>query len=319
MAANPVQLLRHGKALCGKVFRTFVETFNWLVMFSQNLKGDRDCDPAATGKITVDRTDPDHPVIRCTGCGDGGGDGDATPKPFDFDGESVVNCTFYWNGAAVLLSDFAAPATGDVYLCGTQDAPSPSAPKPPWAWTLATAAATAPSGGKALNFRLWTFADGEPTMDYRDTFLALFDCGGGGGAADRSCFRLVITEESTTVGGEEQTVTHTSIVDCYYTFGTYLRKKDDTNIDELMSLPPYGGGSVLYFKLSANDHDTPEDESAGVFEFKHYEEFVRVQSDQSCVLIPLYIFYPDDTFVDLRTAPHVHVFDDILPPDAHRM
>lgn len=57
------QHLQHGKSLCGKVFSAFVETFNWLVDFSTNLKGDADVNDAI-GRIKVDRTDPAHPVIR---------------------------------------------------------------------------------------------------------------------------------------------------------------------------------------------------------------------------------------------------------------
>lgn len=58
-----LQYLRHGKALCGKVFKRFVETFNFHNDFIANLKGDGDI-PGADGHITFDRTDPTHPVIR---------------------------------------------------------------------------------------------------------------------------------------------------------------------------------------------------------------------------------------------------------------
>ena len=75
MALN-LQYLRHGKALCGKVFANFVETFNHLVNFSVNLSGDNDT-AGGSGHITVDRADPSHPIIRCSGCGksNGGGGG----------------------------------------------------------------------------------------------------------------------------------------------------------------------------------------------------------------------------------------------------
>ena len=58
-----LQYLRHGKALCGKVFRRFVETFNYHNDFVANLKGDGDL-PTSCGVINLDRTDPFHPVIR---------------------------------------------------------------------------------------------------------------------------------------------------------------------------------------------------------------------------------------------------------------
>lgn len=71
-----LQFLKSGKALCGKAFPQFVATWNWLVNFCSNMKGDADVNDAQ-GKITVDRADPAHPIIRCSGCSGGGG-GDAT-------------------------------------------------------------------------------------------------------------------------------------------------------------------------------------------------------------------------------------------------
>ena len=70
---GPLEYLSHGKALCGKVFARFVETYNGLVDFCANLEGDGDV-AGGDGRITVDRADPAHPVIRCSGCG--GSDGD---------------------------------------------------------------------------------------------------------------------------------------------------------------------------------------------------------------------------------------------------
>lgn len=58
-----VQRLQHGKILAGKVFRTFVETWNWLVAGWENLKGDHDVD-VEHGIIYIDRADDEHPVIR---------------------------------------------------------------------------------------------------------------------------------------------------------------------------------------------------------------------------------------------------------------
>ena len=58
-----LQYLRHGKALCGKVFKRFVETFNYHNDFIANLKGDGDL-PMSDGCINLDLVDPKHPVIR---------------------------------------------------------------------------------------------------------------------------------------------------------------------------------------------------------------------------------------------------------------
>lgn len=77
---GPLQYLSHGKALCGKVFARFVETYNGLVDFCANLEGDGDV-AGGDGRITVDRADPAHPVIRCSGCGDSGGGGSGGDDP----------------------------------------------------------------------------------------------------------------------------------------------------------------------------------------------------------------------------------------------
>ena len=67
-----LQFLQRGKLLCGKLFPGFVETFNYTVNRCENLKGDRDTDPQS-GHITVDNTDPEHPVIRLAKQDKGGG------------------------------------------------------------------------------------------------------------------------------------------------------------------------------------------------------------------------------------------------------
>jgi len=59
---NPFQKLKHGVLLCKRNFNTFVETFNFLVDFAQNIKGDGDAN--GNGTIVFDRTVPDRPVIR---------------------------------------------------------------------------------------------------------------------------------------------------------------------------------------------------------------------------------------------------------------
>ena len=67
MAKPPrLEKLRHGRLLSGKVFRFFVETWNWLVGAFDNMRGDADINPAQ-GSISIDRTDPDNPVIRFVG------------------------------------------------------------------------------------------------------------------------------------------------------------------------------------------------------------------------------------------------------------
>lgn len=97
-----LQYLRHGKALCGKVFKRFVETFNYHNDFVANLKGDGDL-PCDDGVINVDRTDPTHPVIRLNKnklAIPAGGGGKRLPQCFDIanmvieGGETPVSATF---------------------------------------------------------------------------------------------------------------------------------------------------------------------------------------------------------------------------------
>ena len=64
MARPPiVQKLRHDRLLCGQVFRFFVETWNWLTAWVDNVKGDAELDPQK-GYLWIDRSNPDAPVVR---------------------------------------------------------------------------------------------------------------------------------------------------------------------------------------------------------------------------------------------------------------
>lgn len=58
-----LQELRHGKLLTKENFPQFVDTFNYTVTRLENLKGDADVRPNG-GWVTVDNSDPEHPVIR---------------------------------------------------------------------------------------------------------------------------------------------------------------------------------------------------------------------------------------------------------------
>ena len=83
----------------------------------------------------------------------------------------IVNNTFYWDGVLKSLSDFTPPATCTVYLCCTQDAPSSSHPDPDWEFEIATSESEAPSGGRAVNYKLYDIENNAVTMDYRTTFV----------------------------------------------------------------------------------------------------------------------------------------------------
>ena len=91
-----LQYLKHGKALCGSVFRLFVETWNYIVKRADGIVGDRDVN-ADEGCIYVDNSTPERPVIRLDRSKllEGGGGGsiiDGTcPAAYDIetDGDSV--------------------------------------------------------------------------------------------------------------------------------------------------------------------------------------------------------------------------------------
>ena len=91
--ARPQRLekLRHGRLLCGSVFRFFVETWNWLTAYVDNMKGDAETDPQS-GYITIDRADPDHPVIRFRAdkVAAGGGDVNLDDVSTDYNGSTEV-------------------------------------------------------------------------------------------------------------------------------------------------------------------------------------------------------------------------------------
>lgn len=90
----------------------------------------------------------------------------------------LVNCGFYWNGEYKSLPDFDVSGLlggGSVFLRGQQAEPSPSSPDPSWEWSLGTSAASAPSGGKVVNYKLYDFERSKVKVDYRTTFLALED------------------------------------------------------------------------------------------------------------------------------------------------
>lgn len=121
------QLLTKGRALCGKAFPNFVRTFNWLVDFCQNLKGDAQGGADGGGKITVDTADPAHPVIRCKGCSSSSSfSGGIATGAFQIDladdgtvnSWTLTNC--YWNVGGVTRSadtiDAVSGTDGFVYV-----------------------------------------------------------------------------------------------------------------------------------------------------------------------------------------------------------
>lgn len=115
-----LQYLRHGKALCGKVFRRFVETFNYHNDFIANLKGDGDL-PVSDGLINVDLTDPTHPVIRINkmklemmfGL-------DKLPSCFEYGGTTDEDGNKFYGRPYFMVGSRLCRAQDEDCACGTQ-------------------------------------------------------------------------------------------------------------------------------------------------------------------------------------------------------
>ena len=91
-----LQMLKHGKMLCGNVFKQFVETWNYIINRVENLKGDADANPQ-TGHIKIDNTDPEHPIMRLVniqdfGKGGGGGSGECIEMQGTPTGNVPIDC-----------------------------------------------------------------------------------------------------------------------------------------------------------------------------------------------------------------------------------
>lgn len=100
-------------------------------------------------------------------------------EPFDIktvnNVPTVVNCVFYFGGTLRTLSDYAAPASGTLYLAFTRADPDPERGEPAvWSYQLTTTPAQPSTGASTvMNVKLYDFAAGKVTMDYRSAFLTV--------------------------------------------------------------------------------------------------------------------------------------------------
>lgn len=112
-----LQFIKRGKLLCSSAFSSIVETWNWLVSFNDNVRGDADGNGGEDGHIKVDKSVSDHPVIRLVNIdklrGNGGG-GDVTLTGTD--GVSVTgnNIVFQSASDSNVEIEFAKNATTGV-------------------------------------------------------------------------------------------------------------------------------------------------------------------------------------------------------------
>jgi hypothetical protein len=106
------------------------------------------------------------------------------PKADSSTGElekSIINNVFYFDGEEKTVEDFKnVPSNGTVYLCGSVPPKEEGSDyTPEWNFTIGTEEVTAPSGGRAINIKLYDFEGGEIKCDYRTTFLTLSSGGDG--------------------------------------------------------------------------------------------------------------------------------------------
>lgn len=118
MRPNFLSWLRHDRLLTKKNFPTFVDTFNYIVERIDKLKGDKDLDPQK-GLISVDNTDPDHPVIRLDSTrlpkgGGGGGGGGAFS--YDPDTHTIKDGMYLRARKWTTVADATVSAQGYAYL-----------------------------------------------------------------------------------------------------------------------------------------------------------------------------------------------------------
>lgn len=109
---------------------------------------------------------------------------------------AIVRCIFFFDGREQSLPDFAAPNDGTVYLvgeCVTSESESDSPPE--WEFRLDTNPAPESENSKVVNYKLYDFAGGKISLDYRAALVAL-SSGSSGGA-----IRLLGTEDYEDVGG----------------------------------------------------------------------------------------------------------------------
>ena len=150
--------LKKGTVIDADDNRGFVDTFNWMVDFINNLCGDGDLDKGKL--ITLDRTIDDHPVIRGTSASAAAGAG----GNFAYDSENHTIATGYVIIARTptVVSGVTVSASGLVYLQVSMSGSS-------YAASIVTGGASLPSTSDTYTYiPLYEIGSNlEVTADYR--------------------------------------------------------------------------------------------------------------------------------------------------------
>lgn len=137
---------------------------------------------SSTGAVMVKQTITSALVFG-TGKGD---DAETTPMPFDYvetesevSGEKVVTksltrCQFYFDGELQTLSDYSSlpEESGTVYLVCTGTFNDETG-EYEWEFEVANDQGEESTGVKVINIKLYDFADGKISIDYRSSFLTV--------------------------------------------------------------------------------------------------------------------------------------------------
>lgn len=142
----------------------FVDTFNWMVDFINNLIGEGE-EIAGKSDLRVDRTVDDHPVIRGGGKYGGGGGSEAVPKPFDIENGIVVRCSIPCPVDEISAPPYAISGDRPVYLHVTRSASG---------YAATVDQTSRAESSTHVQFKLYELANGKPTLDCRPMVLPLF-------------------------------------------------------------------------------------------------------------------------------------------------
>ena len=134
------------------------------------------------------------------------------PSPFQFvidanNARKIINNVFYFAGIERTVADFTgAPTSGTVYLVCTRSAYDMERREPGvWSFAISTTAGQAQTGQLVMNLKLYDFADGKVSVDYRHSFLTV-------PAPDFDLYYSILQYSDLKLGSGENAVTLGKIV-----------------------------------------------------------------------------------------------------------
>jgi len=298
--------LKKGKVIDADDNKGFVDTFNWMVDFINNLRGDGDLDNGKS--IRLDRTIDDRPVIR------GGGGSSRLAEPFDYVVEAsedtpsryVKGGEFWFDGELhVVTADLPITGSGSetAYLVceGTARRDANNQPildgagNPIYDWGFSTSltAGTATAPNKVLNVKLYDFEDGVIDMDYRGQNLPVSSGSPLVSALeDNGTFAPVYNDSTGNLSGFRN---------CYWMNG---------GVTVAMGNQSFAiQNGVVALRAGATPATSG---SASLVSYADIAALQAAQKDVAYFIVPLYIVESAQIAVDLRRIPHIYT-SEVLP------